>query len=88
MIGHLETVVQTKFIRIDDDGNVLESIPATIRLTALSAEQFEQARLHMLQTKSKIEEAEKTSQNTNSVVSEPTTVSAAETLEQPECSAE
>jgi|TARA_R110000765_G_scaffold152168_1_gene254872 hypothetical protein len=70
MIGHLETVIQTKFIQIDDNGNVLEAIPVAIKLTALNSEQFEQALQHMLQAKFKIEEAEKTPANVSGVILE------------------
>ena len=63
MIGHLETVVQTRFIKIDSAGNVIEVTPITLKLTALDPEQFDQAREHMLQAKSKLEEAENSAEN-------------------------
>lgn len=63
MIGHLETVVQTRFIKMDSAGNVIEVTPITLKLTALDSEQFSQAREHMLQAKSKLEEAENSAGN-------------------------
>jgi len=63
MIGHLETVVQTRFIKMDSDGNVIETTPVTLKLSALNSEQFDQAREHMLQAKSKLEEAENSAGN-------------------------
>jgi hypothetical protein len=65
MIGHLETVIQTRFIRMDSDGNVIETTPVTLKLTALESDQFDQARKHMLQAKSNLEEAETSVKNSN-----------------------
>ena len=74
MIGHLETVVQTRFIKMDSAGNVIEVTPITLKLTALDPEQFDQAREHMLQAKSKLEEAENSVGNFKQPIKTPSAV--------------